>query len=75
MIVILCLDSAMSMADGEDSAHSDRVTQLHVIDTEYCADSAEWCPQPGAQHVLLCGTYQLEEARQEASQVNSTSTF
>lgn len=32
---------------------------LHVWDTEYSADSVEWCPIAEYQHVLLCGTYQL----------------
>ena len=36
---------------------SDCMTQLHVFDTEYSANSMEWCPIPGYQHVLLCGTY------------------
>ncbi len=40
------------------------MTQLHVQDTVYCADSVEWCPISGFQHVLLCGTYQLAEAAQ-----------
>ena len=35
---------------------------LDVWDTEYSADSVEWCPVPGFQHVLICGTYQLSDS-------------
>lgn len=30
-------------------------------DTVLSADSVEWCPTPGLQHLLACGTYQLNE--------------
>ncbi|KAK7113565.1 diphthine methyltransferase-like [Littorina saxatilis] len=39
---------------------------LQVIDTQLCADSAEWCPLEGLQDVLLCGTYQLLESEESA---------
>jgi len=32
---------------------------LHLFDTEYTADAAEWCPVVGFQDMLLCATYQL----------------
>jgi len=32
---------------------------LHFFDTEYLADSVEWCPVVGFQDLLLCATYQL----------------
>ncbi|EGW07289.1 diphthine methyltransferase isoform X2 [Cricetulus griseus] len=32
---------------------------LQAVDTEYTADSVEWCPVEGCQHLLVCGTYQL----------------
>lgn len=35
---------------------------LQVLDTEYSADSVEWCPHEGYQEVLLCGTYQLDQS-------------
>jgi hypothetical protein len=35
-----------------------------TIDTVYSADSVEWCPIEGFQDLMLCGTYQLEEAKQ-----------
>ncbi|XP_067638768.1 diphthine methyltransferase [Eurosta solidaginis] len=34
---------------------------LNSVDTEYSADSVEWCPHPHFQSYLACGTYQLEE--------------
>ena len=43
---------------------------LHQWDTEYSADAVEWCPVDGYQHVLLCGTYQLDNtAAQQQVQV------
>ncbi|XP_028628694.1 diphthine methyltransferase [Grammomys surdaster] len=32
---------------------------LQAVDTELTADSVEWCPVEGCQHLLACGTYQL----------------
>ena len=49
------------MAESDVVKTSDHVTQLHVFDTGYSADTTEWCPVPDYQHVLLCGTYQLAE--------------
>lgn len=37
------------------------IETLHTVDTEYSADSVEWCPQPGFTDYFLCGTYQLIE--------------
>lgn len=37
------------------------IETLHTVDTEYSADSVEWCPQSGSTDYFLCGTYQLEE--------------
>ncbi|XP_053329797.1 diphthine methyltransferase isoform X2 [Spea bombifrons] len=34
---------------------------LQVIDTEYSADAAEWCPLDGWSNILACGTYQLKK--------------
>lgn len=31
------------------------------FDTLFTADSVEWCPTPGLEEVLACGTYQLNE--------------
>jgi diphthamide biosynthesis protein 7 len=32
---------------------------LHIWDTEYSADSVEWCPVSPYQNIFVCGTYQL----------------
>ncbi|XP_036863420.2 diphthine methyltransferase isoform X1 [Manis javanica] len=34
---------------------------LQAVDTEYTADSVEWCPLDGCRHLLACGTYQLRK--------------
>ncbi|XP_069691280.1 diphthine methyltransferase [Periplaneta americana] len=34
---------------------------LHIWDTEYSADSVEWCPVTQYQNIFVCGTYQLAE--------------
>ncbi|KAK3091025.1 hypothetical protein FSP39_016585 [Pinctada imbricata] len=47
-------------------------TTLQVIDTEYSADSVEWCPLNGLKDILLCGTYQLQESQQnDAAEENA----
>lgn len=38
---------------------------LHTIDTEYSADSIEWCTHPNYKHIFVCGTYQLEEKKDD----------
>jgi len=47
------------MCEVEEVVTSSCIGSLHQVDTEYSADSVEWCPVEGMQHVLLCGTYQL----------------
>ena len=42
-----------------------------TIDTEYSADSVEWCPIDGFQDLMLCGTYQLEETKQVSEHPSS----
>ena len=42
-------------------------SSLQVVDTQLYADSVEWCPFEGMQHVLLCGTYQLLETPQHST--------
>ena len=49
----------------EGAVMSTNVKTLHKVDTAYSADSVEWCPLEGYQHVLVAGTYQLQ-----TSQVN-----
>ncbi|XP_029330224.1 diphthine methyltransferase [Mus caroli] len=38
---------------------------LQAVDTELTADSVEWCPVEGYQHLLACGTYQLQAPRDQ----------
>lgn len=37
------------------------VRLLQAVDTEYTADSVEWCPLEGRRRLLACGTYQLRK--------------
>lgn len=37
------------------------IVTLHTVDTEYSADSVEWCPYDGQRDFFICATYQLEE--------------
>ncbi|XP_056679145.1 patatin-like phospholipase domain-containing protein 7 isoform X11 [Monodelphis domestica] len=36
------------------------IETVQVIDTEYSADTVEWCPLEGWRNLLACGTYQLQ---------------
>ncbi|XP_074066659.1 patatin-like phospholipase domain-containing protein 7 isoform X6 [Macrotis lagotis] len=47
---------------GEDVS---LVETLQVIDTEYSADTVEWCPLEGLGGLLACGTYQLQTPEPE----------
>ncbi|XP_075155113.1 diphthine methyltransferase isoform X2 [Haematobia irritans] len=38
---------------------------IHSVDTEYSADSVEWCPHPGYNNLFVCGTYQLKEKTED----------
>lgn len=38
---------------------SETMQVLQAVDTEFTADSVEWCPVEGCQHLMACGTYQL----------------
>ncbi|KAG8518612.1 Diphthine methyltransferase [Galemys pyrenaicus] len=42
-------------------AGGSRLRLLQTVDTEYTADSVEWCPLEGYRHLLACGTYQLRK--------------
>ncbi|XP_065366057.1 diphthine methyltransferase [Calliphora vicina] len=44
-----------------------KIQTLHSIDTEYSADSIEWCPHPDYNNYFVCGTYQLEENQEGSS--------
>lgn len=37
------------------------IKTIHSVDTEYSADSVEWCPTQNSQQYFVCGTYQLED--------------
>lgn len=34
---------------------------VEAFDTVLTADSVEWCPVPGLEDILACGTYQLNQ--------------
>ena len=52
-----------------DYVTTSNTKQVQCVDTVYSADSVEWCPIDGFNHVLACGTYQLEaEAAAENNQ-------
>ncbi|XP_027708779.1 diphthine methyltransferase [Vombatus ursinus] len=42
------------------------VETVGVIDTEYSADTVEWCPLEGMSDLLVCGTYQLQALESES---------
>lgn len=41
--------------------------KLQQIDTEYSADSVEWCPHHPMDNIVACGTYQLAKDDQGAN--------
>lgn len=43
------------------------IETLHSFDTEYSADSVEWCQQSDQQQIFAVGTYQLEEKEESNS--------
>lgn len=46
-------------------------TTLDSFDTEFSADSVEWCPVENFQNIFVCGTYQLAQ-EESASEDNSS---
>lgn len=40
---------------------SEKWIKIFMDDTEYSADSVEWCPHEPNQNLFVCGTYQLQE--------------
>ncbi len=46
---------------------------LEEVDTLLTADAVEWCPAPGLEGVLACGTYQLNQ--QEGTRIGSLLLF
>ncbi|XP_054582847.1 diphthine methyltransferase [Eptesicus fuscus] len=59
-------NSVPAASDGWETGGPVRL--LQAVDTEYTADSVEWCPLEGWRHVLACGTYQLREPEDESEQ-------
>ena len=52
------------------------LTQLTpAVDTVLTADTVEWCPTPGLEEVLACGTYQLNEHENGNTRVGSLALF
>lgn len=47
------------------------IETLHTFDTEYSADSVEWCPVDGCEDYFVVGTYQLEEKDEDVSSNNT----
>ena len=41
-------------------------TQLVTVDTDYSADSVEFCPIAGYENLLASGTYQLVKANESS---------
>lgn len=61
------------MADNSDAKISKKITTLYKYDTQFSADSVEWCPHKPYQHFFVCGNYQLDE--DEAIQKGIISKF
>ncbi|XP_036095167.1 diphthine methyltransferase isoform X3 [Rousettus aegyptiacus] len=51
----------VTAAPRDCGAMGSRLRLLQAVDTEYTADSVEWCPLDGCRHLLACGTYQLQK--------------
>lgn len=63
------MDATASLSDFR--ATEGRVRLLQVVDTEYTADSVEWCPLEGRRHLLVCGTYQLRKPEDQPADPES----
>lgn len=57
----LCLRCPVAAESADCWAAGSRMRLLQAVDTEYTADSVEWCPLDGCRHLLACGTYQLRK--------------
>ncbi|CAH6788653.1 diphthine methyltransferase [Phodopus roborovskii] len=54
-------------------SRSGTMQALQAVDTEFTADSVEWCPVEGCEHLMACGTYQLRTPEdQPALDVNKS---
>ncbi|XP_034935235.1 diphthine methyltransferase [Chelonus insularis] len=45
---------------------------LETFDTQFSADSVEWCPIEGFQDIFICGTYQLSPENEKSETVIDT---
>ncbi|XP_044517135.1 diphthine methyltransferase isoform X1 [Gracilinanus agilis] len=48
------------------------IETVQVIDTEYSADTVEWCPLEGWRNLLACGTYQLQTLEPKVQKPETT---
>ncbi|XP_055988863.1 diphthine methyltransferase [Sorex fumeus] len=53
--------AALLSAASSCSVAAGRAQLLQAVDTEFTADSVEWCPLQGYGRLLACGTYQLQD--------------
>lgn len=52
------------MTDSEGVLCSSKnFNTLFKYDTEFCADSVEWCPHDGFYNYFVCANYQLCEGK------------
>lgn len=53
------------MANSEIvQSKSSNIRTLFKYDTEFCADSIEWCPHEPFHHYFVCASYQLCEGNE-----------
>nr|XP_025720689.1 diphthine methyltransferase [Callorhinus ursinus] len=64
---------ASAAAPSDSWVTGSRVRLLQAADTEYTADSVEWCPLEGCRHLMACGTYQLQKPEDRPSDPESKS--
>lgn len=50
----------MLLEKAPSKCQTNHQAMLCSEDTEYSADSVEFCPTPGFRQLLACGTYQLK---------------
>lgn len=48
---------------------------LGEVDTVFTADTVEWCPVPGLEGVVACGTYQLNQHEGSSTRLGSLLLF
>lgn len=56
---VLC--NVMAEENKEKLQKSITINTLFKYDTEYSADSVEWCPHSPYKNYFVCGNYQLAE--------------